>query len=61
MKFKKRRFFFEKSCLRAFGDHACHPSTLLDFVNTDLASEDSVETICIISRAAGPIEVSMAR
>ena len=45
MKFKKRTFFFEKSCSSAFGEPACHPSTLIDFVNTALASKDSVETI----------------
>ena len=58
---KKDVFFFEKSCSRDFGEPACHPSTLVDFVNTALASKDSVETICMISRAAEPIEVSMVR
>ena len=58
---KKVRFFFEKSCSRAFGARACHPSTLIDFVNTALASKDSVETIFMISRAAEPIELSMVR
>ena len=62
MKFKKKDvFFFKKSCSRAFGEPACHPSTLIDFVNTALANKDSVETICMISRAAEPIEVSMVR
>ena len=62
MKFKKKDvFFFKKSCYRAFGEPACHPSTLIDFVNTDLARKNSVETICMISRAAEPIEVSMVR
>ena len=58
---KKDAFFFEKSCSRDFGGPACHPSTLIDFVNTALLSKDSVETICMISRAAEPIEVSMVR
>ena len=49
MKFKKRTFFFGKSCSRDFGGPACHPSTLIDFVNTALASKGSVETICMIS------------
>ena len=54
-------FFFEKSCSRAFGARVCHPSTLIDFENTALANKDSVETICMILRAAEPIEVSMVR
>ena len=45
---KKGRFFFGKSCSRDFGAPACHPSTLIDFVNTALASKGSVETICMI-------------
>ena len=51
MNFKKKRmfFFFGKSCSRDFGAPACHPSTLIDFVNTALASKGSVETICMIS------------
>ena len=48
-KFKKGLFFFfRKSCSRDFGALACHPSTLIDFVNTALASKGSVETICMI-------------
>ena len=50
MKFKKDDvfffFFFGNSCSRDFGAPACHPSTLIDFVNTALASKGSVETIC---------------
>ena len=45
---KKDVFFFGKSCSRDFGALACHPSTLIDFVNTALASKGSVETICMI-------------
>ena len=61
MKFKKKDVFFRKIVLRAFGEPASHRSTLIDFVNTALASKDSVETTCMISRAAEPIEVSMVR
>ena len=32
-----------------FGAPGCHPSTLIDFANTVLASKRSVEPICIIS------------
>ena len=51
MKFKKNDvsfFFFVKSCSRDFGAPACHPSTLIDFVNIALASKGSAETICMI-------------
>ena len=49
MKFKKKDvFFFGKSCSRDFRAPACHPSTLIDFVNTALASKGSLETICMI-------------
>ena len=48
MKFKKRKFFFGKSCSRDFGAPGCHPITLIFFVNTALAARDSVETICTI-------------
>ena len=49
MKFKKKDvFFFGKSCSRDFGAPACHPSTLIGFVNTALVSKGSVETICMI-------------
>ena len=46
---KKVRFFFEKLCSRAFGVRACHPSTLLDFINTALADRGSVKTKCMIA------------
>ena len=49
MNFKKSGFFFGKSCSRIFGAPGSHPITLIDFVNTDLASNCSVESICIIS------------
>ena len=49
MKFKKDDvFFFGNSCSRDFGAPACHPSTLIDFVNTALDSNSSVETICMV-------------
>ena len=50
MNFKKlgRFFFFGKSCSRGFGAPGCHPSSLIDLVNTALASKDSVETICMV-------------
>ena len=49
MNFKKIRTFFSgKSCSRDFGAPACHPSTLIDFVNTALAIKGSAETICMI-------------
>ena len=46
---KTGRFFFGKSCSRDFGAPACHPSTLIDFVNTALASKGSLETKCMIT------------
>ena len=48
MKLKKRTFFFGKTCSRDFGAPACHPSTLIDFVNTALASKSSVKPISMI-------------
>ena len=49
LNFKKiRTFFFGKSCSRGFGVPRCHPSTLLNLVNTALASRDSVETKCTV-------------
>ena len=51
MKFKKDDvffFFFGNSCSRDFGAPACHPSTLIDFVNTALDSKSSIETICMV-------------
>ena len=62
MKFKKKDvFFFGKSGSRIFGAPGCHPSTLIDLANTALASKGSIETKCMISRAAEPVEVSMVR
>ena len=47
MNFKKRRFFFGKSCSRDLGAPGCHPRTLICFANTAVASKASVETICL--------------
>ena len=47
MNFKKRTFFFGKSCSRDYGAPGCHPSTLIYLANTALASKASVETICM--------------
>ena len=47
MNFKKLGHFFGKTCSRIFGAPGCHPSILIDFANTVLASKDSVETICM--------------
>ena len=50
MNFKKKLgLFFGKSCSRGFGVPGCHRSTLINLVNTSLASSLSVETICMIS------------
>ena len=49
MSLKKSRRFVGKSCSRDFGAPGCHPSTLIDLVNTALASKCSVKTICLIS------------
>ena len=49
MNFKKIRIFFGKSCSRNFGDPGCHPSTLIDFINTALAKKGSVKTKCMIA------------
>ena len=49
MSFKKSRSFVRKPCSRDFGAPGCHSSTLIDIVHTDLASECSVKTICLIS------------
>ena len=49
MNFKKRTFFFGKSCSRDFGAPGCHPGTLIDLVNTAPARRDLVEPICMIS------------
>ena len=45
---KTRTFFFGKSCFRDFGEPGCRPSTLIDFVNTALANQNSVKTKCMI-------------
>ena len=47
MKFKKSGYFFQKSVLRNFGAHGCHPSTLIDLANTALASEGPVGPLCV--------------
>ena len=49
MGFKKSRRFVGKPCSRDFGAPGCHPSPLIDFVHTALASNCSVKTICLIS------------
>ena len=49
MSFKKSRRFVGKSWSRVFGAPGCHPSTLIDLVNTTLDSKCSVKTICPIS------------
>ena len=49
MSFKKSRRFVGKPCSRDFGASGCHPSTLIDIVQTALASKCSVKTICLIS------------
>ena len=63
MNFKKiGRFFFGKSCSRDFGDPGCHPSTLIDSINTAVAKLGSVEPICMISegyRKHGGVKGSM--
>ena len=48
-KFQKIRTFFSgKTCSRGFGVPGCHPNTLINLVNTALASRDSLETICTV-------------
>ena len=49
MNFKNLGHFFGKSCSRDFGAPGCHPSTLIDFINTALANRGSVETKCMIA------------
>ena len=49
MSFKKTRRFVGKPCSRAFWAPGCHPNTLIDIVQTALASKCSVKTICLIS------------
>ena len=46
---KKQQDFFGKACPRVFGAPGCHHGTLIDLVNTALASKESTETICMIS------------
>ena len=49
MKFKKKYVFSSKNRAPCFGARACHPSTLIDFVNTALADRGSVKTTCMIA------------
>ena len=46
---KKDVFFFGKSYSRDFGAPGCHPSTLIDLINTALANRSSIETKCMIA------------
>ena len=49
MNFKKSGHFFSgKSCSRGFGAPGCHPGTLIDIVNTALASKIFVKPKCKI-------------
>ena len=50
IKKKNRIFFFGKSCSRNFGAPGCHPSALIDLVNTALASRGPVKPIGMISK-----------
>ena len=47
--FQKVRIFFGKSCSRIFGALGCHPSTLIDFINTALAKKGFLKTKCMIA------------
>ena len=49
MNFKKISSFFRKNVLLGFGATGCHASTLIDLVNTALASNISVEPKGMIS------------
>ena len=49
MKFKSRTFFLENRAPGDTGVPGCHPSFLIDLLNTALASKDFVETICMFS------------
>ena len=50
MNFKKSgNFFSENRAPRIFGAPDCHPSTLIDLLNTALASKVCREPICMIS------------
>ena len=46
---KKIRIFFGKSCSRNFGAPGCHPSTVIDFINTALAKRGSLKTNCMVA------------
>ena len=50
MNFKKLRRFFRKIVLPGFWDPGCHPCTVIDLVNTALASRGPVKPICMISK-----------
>ena len=47
--FKKSGDFSRKIALPGFWDTGCHPSTLIDLVNTALARKHSAKNICMIS------------
>ena len=49
MNFKKSGFFSENHTPGVFGAPGCHPSTLIDFINTALAKRGSLKTKCMIS------------
>ena len=49
MNFKKIGRFFGKSCSRGYGAPGCHPSSLIDLVNTALASGGSGKPTRMIS------------
>ena len=46
---KKIRVFFGKSCSRNFGAPGCHPSTVIDSINTALAKRGSLKTNCMVA------------
>ena len=65
---KPGRFFSGKSCSCGFGAPGCHPGTLIDLVNTALASKGFVKPICMISEryrthggATGPMSFKKSR
>ena len=49
MNFKNQDVVFGKSCSRDFWGRLLPSSTLIDLLNTALASNDSVKTICMFS------------
>ena len=49
MNLKKIGQFFGNSCSRGFGALGCHPSILIDLINTALANRGSVEMKCMIA------------